>query len=166
MNVVFLSVLDHLVPLQDFRLFLDELIPGDVWSAGVDLNHLNAIIDRTDGGAKRAADAVFFTNDRPESFSNFIGQFHIFQVDALVSSVVASDETQIALDAFVVIDASYGLEAQIEVAERADARQRLADEVRAVLEAALVHPIGHAVNQIFDNAESEVHNRGADLHAC
>lgn len=63
--MVFLAVLDHLVPLQDFRFFLDELVPRDVRSAGIDFSHRDAIINRANAGAKRTADAVFFTHNRP-----------------------------------------------------------------------------------------------------
>lgn len=51
MDVVLLAVFDHLVPLQNFRLFLNQLIPGDVRSAGVDLGHCYAVIDRANTGA-------------------------------------------------------------------------------------------------------------------
>ena len=130
-NVVLLAVLDHLVPLQDFRFFLDELIPRDVRSAGIDFGHRDAIIDRANAGAKGAADAIFFANYWPQSFVDFVREFHLFQIDTLVSSIVAGDEAKIALYALIVINPSDRLEAEIEIAKAADARKRRTDEVGA-----------------------------------
>ena len=76
----------------------------------LDFGHRDAPVDRTHDRAEIAADAVFFTDFRDglvrdatgaEAQAKFLGRF---QVDALVRSVFAGDVTEVAADAFLVVD--------------------------------------------------------------
>ena len=121
MDVRRLAILFHFVPFQHFGLAGHQLIPGDMWATGVDFDHADAIINRANSRTEVAADAVFFPDHWAQAIEYFSLQLNRFHIDALVSSVIAGDITKVAVDAFVLIDASHRLEAQVEVAEAGDA---------------------------------------------
>ena len=79
-------------------------------------------------------------------------------------AVFAGDVAEVALDAFRVVDACHGFVVEVEVAPIRDARDAATYDVAHRSEAFFVEIVGEAVNHIFDDAITVVHDGGADLH--
>ena len=122
-NICFLAILFHLFPFEHFGALLGEFVPGNVRSAGVNLDHRNAIIYRANFRTEIATYAVFFPHYRLKSRLEFAVQLHALHIDALVGCVVAGDVAEIAMDALIRIYARNRLESQVKIAEVGNARQ-------------------------------------------
>jgi hypothetical protein len=117
MNIRFLAILFHFVPLKNFWTLFRQFVPGDMRATGVDLHHGDAIINWAYLRAEVAADAIFFAHNWLKHRAHLSVELEALHVDALVCSVVASDVAEVAMNALVRIDASNSLEAQVEIAE-------------------------------------------------
>src|SRR5207248_676000 len=128
----------------------------------LDLPHRNAILHRTHQRAEITPNARFLDYFDHGSTVPVTG-FSIEPPNSLMGTVLTRRPTQFALDAFILVDVSQEMIVEIEIFPLRDARQGAAADVDERAVAALVHPIREAVNQVFDDAEAVVHDRGTHL---
>src|SRR5271169_5240173 len=126
MNPVLFPVGLHFLPIfGDFAMRLSYFIPRHGSLAGGLFHHADAAIHRANIEAQAAADAILLANlnlgTRPDSLFLPVGanvvaaRWHdasIFgdQVNTLVRGVIARHITEIAADAFLLVDTCHGLE--------------------------------------------------------
>src|SRR5438067_1339525 len=142
------------------------LLPRDGWIVVGDLPHGNAVLNGANQRAEIAPNAGLFDDlDHWTTFpvSRVPCPISFEPPNSLMGTVLTRRPTQFALDAFILVDVSQEMIVQIEIFPLRDARQRAAADVGERAVAALVHPIRQAVNQVFDDAEAVVHDRGTDL---
>src|SRR6267378_536021 len=177
-----LAIFLHLLPvLGYFALRLRELAPGNRWPPGRFFNHVNTVFDGTHVIAEAAANTIllahvnagtrvhgFFLAVRLNvirlrlDYAAVLGD----KVDALVGGVVTGDVAKIAADAFLLVDSRDSTKRKVKMIEIGHAVQAASHHVGDSCEAFFVHPVGQAIAQVFHNAETIVHYRGADLQGA
>lgn len=116
-NIGGLAVGFHLVPLKNFGLGLNQFVPGSMRPTGVNFDHGDAIINWANSRTKITAYTVFFAHNRPQTLFGFVCDFQLFQINTLVSGIVAGNVAKIALNTLIMIDAGNRLEAKVKVAK-------------------------------------------------
>ena len=85
-------------------------------------------------------------------------------LDALVGAVFACDVAELAADAEIVIDVGDDFVIEIKIAPVLHIGHGAAAEILNGAIAVIVHVRRKAVGHVFDDAETVMHHRGADLH--
>src|SRR5712664_1096799 len=177
-----LAIFLHLLPvLGYFALRLSELAPGNRWPPGRFFNHVNTVFDGTHVIAEAAANTIllahvnagtrvhgFFLAVRLNVIRLRLDYAAVLsdKVDALVGGVVTGDVAKIATDAFLLVDSCDSTKRTVKMIEIGHAVQAACYHVGDSCEAFFVHPVGQAIAQVFHNAETIVHYRGADLQGA
>src|SRR5579862_3404330 len=148
----------HLFPVfADFGLLLRDFIPSHRRPPRRLFHHADTAVHRADVEAQPAANTILFAHDNARARVHrlfFSIRAHVVtarrhdapilcdQVNALVRRVVARHITQIATNAFLLVDPGDRLERQIKILEVRYAVNALPDNIGYFLESRFVHPIG------------------------
>ena len=176
------AVFFHFFPVFGYvGLGAGDLIPGDGGAPGGFFEHLNATFYGADIEAETAANTIgladLHTRARVDGLLAAVGtdvvgvrryDGAVFgdQIDALMSGVIAGDVAEIAPNAFLLIDAGDRAKGKIEVLEVRYAIEAFTYNIGNGGETFVVHPIREAVAEIFDDAETVMHDRSTNLQAA
>ena len=143
----------HQAQLSIIRMFDRDIVRR---ATGFPFNEsgCNRAENGTNIEAEMAADAFVSDHGTARSF---------FDLNGLMSTVVAADSATSAADAEVIVDFGDNLEIAIEVFARNDVRKRFADKIAKGRESIFFHEDGEAVFHVFDNAISVLHDTRRDL---
>src|SRR6266853_6925486 len=134
-----------------------------------DRYHANAIINGAHQRAEITTDAILFTDLR-DRFAGYPSRAKaiavwVDQADALMRAIFTGNVTEIATDAFIVIDSGDPFVVQVERFPFLQGGDRLAHKVHHAFESLGVEIIVQAFDHILNDTEAVMHDRGANLHA-
>src|SRR5882724_7359871 len=150
------------------HLFL-VLAPTHLRFSIADRDHGDAIIDGANQRAKIAADAILLAHLGNRLAGNAAWAqsvtVWIYQIDALMRPIFAGNIAEVAPDALVIVDAGNALIAQVQCFPLLNGGNGFPNQIHHTFVTFRIEIIVQAFDHIFDDAETVVHDRSANLHA-